>query len=108
MHAELHIPVVIRGFDPSRNESHMTLCQKSSYVTPNLLINAHFIIPWPPGLCSQGGFDPFLRLKKNQKCFTFEHFGTESVLRFYIGEILQLPGLLGNSGLSDEGRFGQS
>lgn len=82
MHAELHIPVVIRGFDPSRNESHMTLCQKSWYVTPNLLINAHFIIPWPPGLCSQGGFDPFLRLKKNQKCFTFEHFGTESVLRF--------------------------
>lgn len=42
----------------------MTLRQKSWYVTRNLLINAHFIILWPPGCSSQGGFDPFLRLKK--------------------------------------------
>lgn len=64
MHAELHFPVVIQGFDLSLNESYMTLCQMSWYVTQNLLINAHFIILWPPGCSSLGGFDPFLRLKK--------------------------------------------
>lgn len=90
------------------NESHMTLRQKSWYVTQNLLINAHFIIPWPPGCSSQGGFDPFLRLKKIKSASHLNISVQKLSCALYIGDIPQLPGLFANSGLSDEVRFART
>lgn len=105
---ELHIPVVIRATVFFLNGSHMTLRQKSWYVTQNLLINAPFIIPWPPGCSSQGGFDPFLRLKKIKSASHLNTSVQNLSCTLYIGDILQLPGLFASSGLSDEVRFARN